>query len=218
MSKERDAFWGISFWVLFLAVLGLLNAGALTYETARYPDYALAATSAVSVTATVSQNITCSTAAASTAFGTLTTATVATSTPNATTTMSCGNVGAGCTLFVKDVNGGLATDSPAYTIKSAAAGFAATSTLVAGTEGYGLQATSSTTGVETGQAFTFAVRYAWATSTHNVGGATTTNQTIVSTTATSSGRAIHVTHKAAIADVTQAALYTDTITYECTAT
>jgi hypothetical protein len=218
MSKEREIFWGISFWILFLAVLGFLNVGVVTWETARYPEYAQAATTAVSVTATVAQNITCSTAQSSTAFGTLSSASITTSSPNATTTMSCGNVSGGCTLYVRDVNGGLATTSPAKTIQSASAGFTATTTLVAGTEGFGLQATSSATASPSGQAFTFAARYAWPESGNIVGGATTTNQTVVSTTATTSGRAIEVRHKAAISDVTPAAIYTDTLTYECLAT
>jgi hypothetical protein len=218
MNKEGGIFWGIGFWALFLGALILMNVGVVTYEVVKYPDYASAATtSTVAVTASVAQEISCSTASGSTAFGTLTTGSVTTSSPNATTTMSCGNVGGVCTLYVKDVNAGLATTSPSYTIHSPSSVNPATSSLAAGTEGYGIQATT-TSAVGSGAALTLGLRYNFASSTSIVGGLTTSNLAIATTTATTTSRFINVTHKAAVSTVTQAASYTDTITYECTAT
>ena len=204
---------GIIVLLLFLGVL------FLSYETVEYPDYASAATSTtVDVTATVAEEISCSTPSGSTAFGTLPTGSITTSSPNTTTTMSCGNVSGGCTLYVKDVGDtsdpGLATTSPAYLIPSPNAAYDASTTLSFGTEGYGIQATTTTGG--SGAQFSVALRYL--VTGDDVGGLTITNTTIVSTSATTSGRAIESTHKAAISATTQAGAYEDTITYECTAT
>lgn len=182
------------------------------------PEYASAATSsAVTVSASVTAVISCSTNQSSTAFGTLTDSTVATASPNASSTMSCANSSTGCVLYIKDAgnstNGGLATSTPAYLIPSPNAAFAATSTLVAGTEGYGVNATTTATG--TGATLTIAARYLQTGNT--VGGLVVTNQTLGSTSATSSSREVVVTHKAAISASTPAGSYADTITYECTA-
>ena len=217
MNKENEIFWGIGFWAVFLGALFLMNTGVVTWETISYPDQAAAATTAVAVTATVGQTITCTTPSTSTAFGTLSSASISTGATNATTTVSCGNVAGGCTLYVKDSNGALATST--FTIPSPNAAFSASTTLVAGTEGYGISATT-TSATGTGAVLTIAGRYLVAgDATGNVvGGATTTNQTIANTTATTSGRFITVTHKAAISDATEAGIYADTVTYECLAT
>ena len=157
--------------------------------------------------------ISCSTNITSTDFGALTTASITTSSPHASTTMSCSGTTSGCTLYVKDAgngtNPGLATTSPAYLIPSPAAGFPATTTLSIGVEGYGIQATTTVAGL------TIDARYNWATSTNIVGGFALTNQRIASSTADISGAVVIVTHKAAISDLSIAAKYADTITYEC---
>ncbi len=204
---------GIIVFLLFLSVL------FLSYETVKYPDYVSAATSsAVTVSAVVTEEISCSTPSGSTAFGTLSSGSIITSSPNATTTMSCANVGGGCTLYVKDAGGagnpGLATTSPAYLIPSPNAAFDASTTLVIGTEGYGIQAATTTDG--SGAQLSVAARYLL--TGNNVGGLTITNTTMASTSATTSGRVIDSTHKAAISGTTQAGAYEDTITYECTST
>src|SRR3990167_7873209 len=97
--------------------------------------------STVTVTATVTESVTCSTDNSTAALGTIASTS---GTGNASTSFSC-NTGLGCTLTVLDagnaVNPGLTTTSPAYIIGSASAAFADTATLVAGTEGYGIQAT-----------------------------------------------------------------------------
>lgn len=182
------------------------------------PEYASAATtSAVTVSASITAVISCATNVNSTAFGTLTDASVVTASSNASSTMSCVNSATGCALYVKDAgngtNGGLATSSPAYLIPSPNAAFNATSTLAAGTEGYGVNATTTATG--SGATLTIAARYLQTGNT--VGGFVLTNQTLASTNATSSNREAVVTHKAAISASTQAGSYVDTITYECTA-
>lgn len=182
------------------------------------PEYASAATSsAVTVSASVTAVISCSTNVGSTAFGILTNASVATASANASSTMSCVNSSAGCVLYVKDAgnttNGGLATSSPAYLIPSPNAAFSATSTLVAGTEGYGINATTTATG--TGATLTIATNYLQTGNT--VGRLGVSNATLGSTSATSSSREVVVTHKAAISASTPAGSYVDTITYECTA-
>ena len=176
-----------------------------------------ATTSAVTVTASVEATISCSTDQSSSAFGALTSSVIATSTPNASSTISCANAASGCSLYVKDagnaVNGGLATTSPAYLIRSPNAAGDATSTLVAGTEGYGIQAATTTTGA--GAVLGVVARYLQTGNT--VGRLDITNQTIASTTATSSNREVKITHKAAISSVTPAGSYSDTTTYECSA-
>ncbi len=180
------------------------------------PSATAATTSAVTVTATVGTSISCSTDNSSTAFGTLTTGSITTSTPTASTTMSC-NIGNGCTLYINDVgngaNGGLATTSPAYLIPSPNAAYNATATLVAATEGYGVIGT--TTAVGSGGALGIAARYLQDFAGNTVGGLTVSTLTLASSTVAVSNREVVVKHKAAISGTTQAASYTDTITYTC---
>lgn len=220
MFYEKESVLNVIGISLILAAFLIISGWFWTSsETLLAPlEYVSAATtSAVTVSASVTATISCSTNQASTAFGTLTDATVATSTPNASSTITCANSGNGCTFYVKDAgnatNGGLATTSPAYLIRSPNAAGSATSTLAAGTEGYGIQAATTTVG--TGAALGLAVRYNQTGNT--VGGLSITNLTVASTTATSSNREIVSTHKAAISTATQAGSYVDTITYECTA-
>jgi hypothetical protein len=164
--------------------------------------------STVTVTATVATSVTCSTDNSSTAFGTLTSGSISTSTPNASTTLSC-NTGLGCTLSVSDSNHGLATTSPAYTINSG------TATLSAGTEGYGIQATTTATG--SGGTLTINAIFGGAKfNSNDVGMVTTTAATLASSTASVSNREVVVKHKAAISGTTQAGSYSDTVTYSCT--
>lgn len=182
-------------------------------------NYASAATSSsVTVSANVTTNVSCSTDNSSTAFGTLTSSAISTSTPNASTTMTT-NDGLGLTFYVNDsgngVNGGLSTSSPVYLIPSPVSGFPATSTLSIGTEGYGIQATSSAGG--SGGTLGFVSRYnvVGLFGINAIGGLTTTTQIIASSTSAVSGRLVVVTHKAAASASTQAASYTDTVTYTC---
>jgi hypothetical protein len=163
----------------------------------------------VNVTASVNESVSCSTNISSTAFGTLTTGSVSTAASNASSSLSC-NTGLGCTLTVQDAgNGaspGLATSTPAYLIPSS------DGTLVAGTEGYGIQATSTTGG----SGGTLTIRSAYNVSSTDVGGLTIAATTLASSTAQVASRQVIVRHLAAIAATTQAGQYIDTITYSCT--
>ncbi|MDP3995749.1 MAG: hypothetical protein Q8P74_00670 [bacterium] len=205
-----------SFGILaFVLLIGLI--GTLGVEEVALPDTATAATtSAVSVTAEVTTELSCSASAGSTDFGTLSSGSITTATTQASTTMACANAASGCTLYVKDAgdtsNGGL-FKSPDL-IESPNAAFAASTTLAAGTEGYGIQATSTVAG-GSGASLTLGARYS--VIADDVGGLTVTNQTLASASATTTGQEVIVDHKAAISATTPGGSYTDTITYECTA-
>ena len=183
-----------------------LSLGAVFFAVGWLVDLNLAAGSSVTVTATVAAStVTCNTDVSSIDFGTLDTGSISTATPNASTSLACNNA-AGCTLNIKDANIGLATSSPAYTIDSADA------TLAIGTEGYGAQAT--TTGSGSGGMVTVATKFN--KTGNDVGGLSTSDAVLASSTESTSGYAVLVTHKASISAITPAASYTDTITYSCT--
>lgn len=215
-EKENAIFYSAMGLVIAFAIIGWF----LIIETVNVflPSYAGADTSsAVTVTAPVTANISCSTNNTSSTFGTLATYTISTSTPNASTTMSCVNSYAGCTLYIKDAGGGgnpgLWNSTSSVLVPSPDAAYDATSTLVAGTSGFGIQATTTTGG--SGDVLTIANRYLQTGNT--IGGLLLTNTTLASSTATSTNRAVVVTHKAAISAAVTAGTYNDTITYECTA-
>ena len=199
--------------VIVVGAFLLLNGMFSTYEAFVYPDYATAATTTVTVAASVQAVISCSSDTGSTDFGTLTDAAVASASPNASTTMSCANSSPGCTLYVKDL-GDSSSNPGLWNATSSKLIASASTTLVGGTEGYGIQATSTATGG--GATLSFNPTYN--KSGNNVGGLLTDNATLASTNATSSNREAVVTHKAAIANSTPAGTYNDTITYECTQT
>ena len=202
---------GIMIIGFFLSVNGMFS----TYEIIVYPELTNAATtSAVTVSASVSAAISCSTDTGSTAFGTLTDASVSTASPNASTTLSCANSSAGCTLYAKDAGGG--GNPGLWNSTSTKLIASASSTLVALTEGYGINAT--TTAIGGGGTLTIPVHYRLGsdTATTTVGGLTLANQTLATTNATSSNRETVIRHKATVAVTTPAGTYNDTITYECT--
>ena len=123
--------------------------------------------------------------------------------------MSC-NYGAGCTLSVADAgnttNPGLWNSAESDLVQSS------TATLSAGTEGYGIQAT--TTGAGSGGTLTVATTYDKSGS--NVGGLTLGGATLISSSLPIGSREVVVTHKAAIGILTAGGSYADTITYSCT--
>jgi len=170
----------------------------------------------VTVTATITTSVSCSASPTATDFGTLTTAVITTSTPDVTLTMSC-NYALGCTLSVQDdgntINPGLNSAAATYLIGSANAAWDDTDTLVLGTEGYGIQAT--TTGSGSGGTLTIAARYDQ--TGDNVGGLEITDVDVSSSSAPIANRETVIKHKAAISGLTKAAAdYTDTLTYSCT--
>jgi hypothetical protein len=160
----------------------------------------------VAMSGSIDASITFTLSANSSPFGSLTTGSVATSTPNITITVGT-NANSGYSITVKDqgngTTGGLYNSGTTTLITSATAG------LVAGTEGYGIQATQS------GGA-TIASPYT--ASGSNVGALSTTAQSLATyATSTSANHTITITHKAAIATTTKAGSYSDTITYIATA-
>ena len=173
---------------------------------------------AVAVTATVNSSVTCTSSGSPAALGVLSSGAIAS--VFATTTMGC-NSGTGCALSVYDLgngtNGGLST-TPAYLIPSPNAAFAVSTTLVAGTEGYGISAVTSSAG--SGGVLTLASIYASTTlGLNGVGGLVTStlSKQIASSTVAISGREVVVAYKAAISGTTQAGSFSDTVTYSCVA-
>ncbi len=156
----------------------------------------------VSLTATVGTSITCTLSTSTTAFGTLTTGAVTTAVPNVTSTVTTNDC-LGFTLNISDT--GLATSSPAYTIAST------TGVLAAGTEGWGIQATTTTGG--SGGTVTLLAKY---NVSGNTVGSVGASAVLASSTVAVTSRNILVSHLAAISASTQAGSYSDTITYSCT--
>lgn len=215
-KKESYIFWSAVGLVFALIIFGSLSS--LLFQVTS-PELTTAATSsAVTVNATVATTISCSVSTTTTAFGTLTSSALTTSTPNVSSTMACANDSLGCTLSLNDVGsstlgGGLYASAINKLINSPNAAFNATASLAAGTEGYGIQA--ATTSAGTGAVFGIALRYLQTGTVF--GGLTTTTLTLASTSATTSAREVIVTHGADISTVTAGGTYTDTITYSCTA-
>lgn len=160
----------------------------------------------VTVTATVGE-VSCSVDATSTAFGALDLGAVNSSSPDILATMACAAVPSGCTLYVSDAgdtsNPGLWNSSATYLVTSTDA------TLAAGTDGYGIQATTSDGG--------WTVNPTYVVTGNDVGGLTLSNTTYASSSSGLSTSTATTTHKAAISSGTAAGSYTDTITYSCTA-
>lgn len=182
---------------------------------------AVAATSSnVAVSASITDSIVCQNSTTTVVFGTINSAAVytpASSTgSNVSSSMSCASAGNGCTLYVNDTgsgagNPGLWNSSASKLIGSASAAFAQTATLVAGTEGYGIQATTTAAG--SGTALGVPARYAQIGTA--VGGFNTTSTIVASSTAWSTGKEILSTYKVAAAATTNAGSYADTVTYSC---
>jgi len=166
-------------------------------------------------TAAAAATVSCSTNITSTAFGTLTTSAVGTASSNASTTMTCSGTTLGCTLYVKDngngANGGLWNSTSSYIIPSPNAAFSTTATLVAGTEGYGIQAATSSAG----SGGTLKINSIYLQTGDTVGGLTLSNLTLASSSVDISNREIIVSHKAAVSINTLSGTYNDTITYSC---
>jgi hypothetical protein len=171
-----------------------------------------ATSSQVTVSATVLATVSCSSATTTTSFGSVDANSVYTSTPNVTTTMTCANSSLGCTLSVKDAGNGsnpglYKSTAPTYLITSADA------TLSAGTDGYGIQAATTTAG--SGGILSLNSKYN--VSGNTVGGLTLGGLTLASSSATTSNREVVVTHKMAVSATAPSGNYSDTITYSCVA-
>ena len=194
--------------LLILALVGLLIVWTLPPEPA----------SSHTVTATVATIVTCTTPLTETAFGTIDTTAVYTSSPNATTTASTTNA-TGMTMRIYDVGGPNATGTPSLykstaptdNIGSADSAYADTATLVAGTEGYGIQATT------TGPNMVIAPRFLQTGDA--VGGleaGSTYSVVLASSSAAVADEVVTIIHKAAVPATQTAGDYSDTITITCT--
>jgi hypothetical protein len=175
-----------------------------------------AQTATVTVLATVTTSVTCNLSTTTTNFGTIDPSAVFTSSPNVTTTVSC-NPSGGCQVQIKGqgngTNGGLYNSSANHLIPSPAAGFPATATLVAGTEGYGIQAATTTAG----SGVTLTLNSIYNQTGATVGKVSTTPVILASSSQPVANREVVVTHKAAISGLTPAGSYQDIITYDCVA-
>jgi hypothetical protein len=195
-----------------LILIGLLM-GYMIFESFVYLVSAQT-TGTVTVTATVPTSVTCAFSTTTTSFGTIDPSNVYTSSPNVTTTVSC-NPAAGCQVQVKDQGngtyGGLYNSAANYLIPSPAAGFPPTATLVAGTEGYGIQAATTTAG----SGGTLSLNSIYNQTGNTVGRLSTTSVILASSSQPVANREIVVTHKAAVSVLTPAGTYQDTITYDC---
>jgi hypothetical protein len=154
----------------------------------------------------------CTTNISSTDFGTLTSGSISTASPNATTTLSCTS-STGCSLFIHDQGSGASPGLYSSSATNTPLIASANATLSAGTEGYGIQAATSSAGTNN----TLTLNSNYLKTGNNVGGLTTANSTLASSSAATQGREVVVIHKAAISALTKAASYSDTITYSCTA-
>ena len=168
----------------------------------------------VQLTGAVDPSITFSLSDTSSAFGTLSVGSVTNSSPDITLTVGT-NAQSGYTVTIRDTgnstNPGLYNSSANYIIGSTDSSYSnGPTTLVAGTEGYGLYV-SGTTGSPT-----VAARYNGGSGSQ-VGGLEITDTTIISRiTSMSANDTATIRHRAAIATFTAAGSYSDTLTYIAT--
>ena len=201
-ANRQAEIYEVDFWEVAPATYSSVDVGAVEWNV----DYEVGV-----------PTVSCSTNVGSTDFGTWTDTSIKTSSPNASTTMSCSDTTSGCTLYVKDAGGGgnpgLWKD-PDLIPSPWATTTDATTTLSIGVEGYGIQAATTTVG--SGAALAIDARYVQTGDV--VGALEVTNQSLSVTTSTTTDRETLITHKAAISSGTPSGSYSDTITYECTAT
>lgn len=135
-------------------------------------------------------------------FGTLDSSSVSTAVPAVTLAITLYGSN-GYTIYVKDsgnnTNPGLYNEPDNYLISSYAA------TLVAGTEGYGIQASSSSATIDA----------VYAKSGNDIGGLNISAQTLASNTTDVKNEQITVNTKAAISGYTPGGRYRDQIFYTC---
>jgi len=172
----------------------------------------IVADNSVSVTATVDPSITCTFTGLTTNFASLTTGAISTSDTNTTITVSS-NANSGVNVTVYDA--GNATNPGLYKSAGTTHLIASTSaTLAAGTDGYGIQGSSSG-----GSGAALTVQSPYNVTSNQVGGleAGASNATPIATsTGALASRILTVVHKAAVSGLAPAGSYADTVTYVCT--
>lgn len=149
--------------------------------------------------------ISCNLSATSTSFGNLSPSSVITSNPNITLTSSCTSNN-GCTIYINDRGdfyypGLYKASVPTYLISSSDA------TLTAGTEGYGIQATTTSS--------VLILNPKYNKSGNQVGGLTTEQIVFASSSTSYNNQSIVIIHKASISNLTPAGNYQDLIIYSC---
>lgn len=180
----------------------------------------IVADSTTTVNATVDPNITCAFSGMTTTFSSLTTGAVSTS-DNTTSVVVSTNAGNGFVISVFDngngTNPGLyKSTATTYLIGSADSSYGNTATLAAGTDGFGIQ--GSTSG---GSGGTVTVDARFDLTGNNVGGlevGSANAVTLASATSPVANRTVSVVHKAAVSGLAPAGSYTDVINYLCTGT
>lgn len=196
MNKDKNL-------LVFCALIGVLIFAYYFWPV----DFVKSAN--VTVSATVSETVTCTASTGTTAFGTLTTSAVSTSTPDVTITMSC-NSAPGCALKVKDA--GNTTNPGLYSTTATNLVTSTTATLTIGTAGYGIQGTTT----DAGSGGTLTIATVYNKTGNDVGGLSLTDLSLSSSSVPIANRETVVKHKAAISGLTKAATdYSDTITYSC---
>jgi hypothetical protein len=177
-----------------------------TIDSSNYSTASIADDQIV-VSATVPQTFSFALSANTDSIGSLSSGSVSTSPTPRTATVNT-NAKNGWLVWARDTNTGLNSASAPYTIASTTPG--SNSTLVAGTEGYNMGATSSQVG-GTGT-ITVAAPFVGAGAGQG-GGLNTTLATVASSNGTANGAVLTLRNNAAISSSTPAAAdYTDTIT------
>jgi|GEM_PF-678621 len=213
-----------SAWQLAVSTTGVTQN--ITYASTTYSDASGVTSFNQAVNATSTSNVdggnntnwnfptavSCSSSITSTSFGTLDSSTVFTASSNATTTSTCGSA-TGCTLYVSSAGNGTSAGLYAPTATGTPIILSSSASLLAGFEGYGIQGATSAAG----SGATLAITSPYNVSGNQVGGLSTSNLSLASSTAAFTAREVVVTHKAAVSDGSLSGNYSDTVTYSCTA-
>jgi len=173
----------------------------------------------VTVNATVDPSITCSFTGLTTTFSSLTTGAISTSDTSTTITLST-NAGSGLNVTVYDAgnatNPGLyKSTATTYLIGSADSSFNNIVTLSAGTDGFGLTASSSG---GSGASLTVDGRFDASGGANEVGGlevGAANAVPIAAATGALASRVLTIVHKAAVSGLAPSGSYTDNLTYVC---
>jgi hypothetical protein len=149
--------------------------------------------------------VTCTLSATSTLFSALIPSAVSTSSPDITITITSSG---GFQINVKDAGNGTnpglyKSISPTYLIQSSDA------TLSAGTDGYGIQATTTNSSIS--------INVKYNKSGNDVGGLSLTDVVLATSSVAVSSSTIDVKHKAGVSVLAPTGSYQDTITYTCSA-
>jgi hypothetical protein len=157
------------------------------------------------ITTAAAPAITCSLSATSTSFSSLSPSAVSTSSPDITITITSSG---GFQINVKDAGNGTnpglyKSTTPTYLISSGDA------TLSAGTDGYGIQATTTNSSIS--------INVKYNKNGDDVGGLSLTDVVLATSSVGVSNATINIKHKASVSSLAPTGDYQDTITYTCTA-